>query len=173
MITSVGYQFTYKASQMDLHRSLVILLALISTACENKLPHACLCVLQLTPPVKMCPVWKRRGASIKPFSCRSFLGMRFPVELILQGKTPFPLQSQNTATFDSLKMLESEQNVLTWVGSNICTCWKESKHFAVRFFDIKWHLPMELWCLMGGVVWMRCACSSFHGPVCLSEVRFQ
>lgn len=56
MITSVGYQYTYKASQMDLHRSLVILLALISTACENKLPHAHLCFLQLTPPVKMHPM---------------------------------------------------------------------------------------------------------------------
>lgn len=58
-------------------------------------------------------------------------------------------------------MLESEENVLTWIGSNVCTCSSESKHFAVHLFDTKRHLPMGLQCLLGVVVWMHCAYVSF------------
>lgn len=150
------------ASQMDVYRLFfVILLLLISTACEIKLGRVCLCFLQFAPFNYHEDAPCVRRASIKTFSCHSFLGVRFPMELILQGKAPFSLESQNTAMFDSFRMLEFEQNVLTWNGSNICTCWKKSKHFAAHFFDIKWLLPVELWCLMGDVVWMHYAYSSF------------
>lgn len=151
------------ASQMDVYR--LFFCNFIATHINSMWDQARSCMSMLSA---ICPVqlpWRctlcERGASIKTFSCHSFLGVRFPMELILQGKAPFSLESQNTAMFDSFRMLEFEQNVLTWNGSNICTCWKKSKHFAAHFFDIKWLLPVELWCLMGDVVWMHYAYSSF------------
>lgn len=150
-------------SQMDVYRLFVILLLLVSTACEIKLVRVCLCFLQSTPFSyrKDAPCEKEERSLNQDFQLP-----RLPRHEIShgidspRGNTIF-FRITKQAMFDSFKMLEFEQNVLTWNGSNICTCWKKSKHFAVHFFDIKWHLPVELWCLMGGVVWMHCAYSSF------------
>lgn len=144
---------------MNLYRPLVTLLLLISAACEIKLAHVCPSFLQFTlhlVAVKMYPLWKTRGTFTKAFSFQNSprheisYGNYFPRE----NMTFFTII--NKAPFDSFIMLDSEQNVLTWIASNVCTCWSESKHFAVHLSDIKQHLPMGLWYLMRVVVWMFC-----------------